>query len=348
MGIEIMYDIPCVIFAGGKSSRMGEDKSLLPFGDFDTLTEFQLSRLNKIFKTVYISCKDSTNFDFKANFIEDIKTDSIYAPTAGFVAIFDKLKDEKFFVLSVDSPFVGESEIKEIILNDNKEVDATIAKTEFGIQPMCGIYHRSLESKFTEMLESNNHKLGFLLKSSNTTFINFENEKPFLNLNHPHEYEEALNFLQNHRWMQIAYDEATKGMLANDGGPFGAIIIKDEKVIATAHNEVLKTKDSTAHAEMNAIRKACKELDSFDLSGAILYTSCEPCPMCLGAIFWARISKVYYGTTKEDAARGGFDDERFYEMLSGKNNDLTLEQIEHQKGAELFDKWLEKNDREIY
>ncbi len=150
------------------------------------------------------------------------------------------------------------------------------------------------------------------------------------------------------RWMKIAYSEATKGMLADDGGPFGAVIVKDEKIIAVAHNEVLKTKDSTAHAEMNAIRKACKELDSFDLSGCVLYTSCQPCPMCLGAIFWARIGTVYYGATEDDAARGGFDDKRFYEMMEGKNNDLIMEQIDHKEGAELFDRWLEKENYQIY
>ena len=187
-----MFNIPCVIFAGGRSSRMGKDKSLLPFADFDTLTQFQLSRLSKLFKTVYISCKDSNKFDFSANFIEDVKTDSVYAPTAGFVAIFKELQDESFFALSVDSPFVSEKEIKELIKQDTKESDATIAKTKFAMQPMCGIYHRSLESKFLDMLESNNHKLGHLLNSSNTTFVNFDNEKPFLNLNHPHEYEKAL------------------------------------------------------------------------------------------------------------------------------------------------------------
>jgi len=150
------------------------------------------------------------------------------------------------------------------------------------------------------------------------------------------------------QWMQIAYNEATTGMLANDGGPFGAVIIKDAKLIASSHNEVLKTKDSTAHAEIIAIRKACKELDSFDLSGCVLYTTCLPCPMCLGAIFWARISTVYYGANEDDAARGGFDDKRFYEMMRGENQDLTLKQINHKENAKLFDRWLKKSDREIY
>lgn len=190
-----MFDIPCVIFAGGKSSRMGEDKSLLPFGTFNTLTEFQLSRLSKIFKTVYISCKEKSKFNFQADFIEDIKTDLTYAPTAGFIAIFECLTCDSFFAISVDSPFIGEKEIEKIIRADAQHADATIAKTASGIQPMCGIYHRSTNKKFSYMLKEDNHKLGHLLKSSNTLYIEFEDEKPFLNLNHPHEYKEALTLL---------------------------------------------------------------------------------------------------------------------------------------------------------
>ena len=176
---------------------MGEDKSLLPFAGFNSLTEYQLSRLRKIFKNDYISCKTKDKFDFEASFIEDVQTDSIYAPTAGFVAIFEELKEDSFFALSVDSPFVGEKEILEISKADTPDSVATIAKTEFGIQPMCGIYHRSLEDAFKSMLLENNHKLGFLLKSHNTNYLYFEDEKPFLNLNHPHEYKEALELLNN-------------------------------------------------------------------------------------------------------------------------------------------------------
>lgn len=190
-----MIEIPCVIFAGGKSSRMGEDKALLPFGNFNTLTEFQLFHLSKIFKTVYISCKNRSKFNFNANFIEDIKSDSLFAPTAGFVAIFHTLKCEKFFAISVDSPFITQKEIETIMLNDTALSDATIAKTEFGIQPMCGIYHRSLEDRFIEMLEKDNHKLGFLLNSTKTNFVEFDDELPFLNLNNPQEFKEALKLL---------------------------------------------------------------------------------------------------------------------------------------------------------
>ena len=150
------------------------------------------------------------------------------------------------------------------------------------------------------------------------------------------------------RWMKIAYDEATKGMLSNEGGPFGAVILKDGELIAKAHNRVLLSNDPTAHAEVNAIREASQKLGRFDLSDCILYTTCMPCPMCLGAIMWARIGTVYYGATEEDAQRGGFDDLRFYEILQGKSEGLTLTQIDQEENASLFDIWNEKKDKNLY
>ena len=174
---------------------MGEDKALLPFGSFKTLTQFQLHRLQKIFKNVYISCKDARKFDFEAAFIEDVKTENVFAPTAGFVAMFEKLQEERFFVLSVDTPFIGEEEILKIYLQDIPHAEATIASLASKMQPMCGIYHRSLEKEFRTMLKTDTHKLGFLLKNAQTTYVDFEDEKPFLNLNHRHEYEEALKLL---------------------------------------------------------------------------------------------------------------------------------------------------------
>lgn len=191
----MLFDIPCIIFAGGKSSRMGEDKALLPFGSFDTLTEFQLHHLKKIFKTVYISCKEKSKFNFEANFIEDIKTSSVYAPTAGFISVFNYLKTDSFFVISVDTPFITPFIIEKLLHVDNINNDATIAKVAGSMQPMCGIYHRSLEEKFSQMLKDNNHKLGYLLKNSNTTYVEFEDEKAFLNLNNPQDYQEALTLL---------------------------------------------------------------------------------------------------------------------------------------------------------
>ena len=154
--------------------------------------------------------------------------------------------------------------------------------------------------------------------------------------------------MKMNKWMKVAFDEATNGMLANEGGPFGAVIIKDNKIIASSHNQVLLSKDPTAHAEINAIRLASKKLGSFDLSGCILYTTCMPCPMCLGAIMWARIQNVFYGATEQDAARGGFDDLNFYENLKGESKGLKLEQIDHQKNASLFDTWNQKENRKLY
>jgi len=150
------------------------------------------------------------------------------------------------------------------------------------------------------------------------------------------------------KWMQIAFDEATNGVLHDEGGPFGAVIIKDDVVIAQAHNRVLLTKDPTAHAEVNAIRLASSKLDSFDLSGCILYTTCMPCPMCLGAIMWARIRRVYYGAKEEDAAKIGFDDLNFYKRLTHADKGLDMKQIDYEQMLTLFDLWSQKENKKIY
>jgi molybdopterin-guanine dinucleotide biosynthesis protein A len=191
-----MFSLPCVIFAGGKSSRMGEDKALLPFASYSTLTEYQYQRLSQIFQDVYISCKDSSHFSFNANFIEDLE-ENIYAPTTGFTAAFQSLKEDRFFALSVDSPFVNKDIITTLIQADKKNSDATIAKTDEGIQPLCGIYHRSLESKFQKMIQENNHKLGYLLKESQTTYKYFKDITHFLNMNHPKDYKKALSLINS-------------------------------------------------------------------------------------------------------------------------------------------------------
>ncbi len=196
-----MINIPCVIFAGGKSSRMGEDKSLLPFGSFATLTEFQHSRLSKIFTDVYISCKDKNKFNFDAQFIEDDNSSDTFAPTAGFIASFKALRSDNFFALSVDSPFVNESVITKLINKSHPNLDAVIAKTDQGIQPLCGIYFRSLEEKFQKMQKEDNHKLGFLLKDSSTEYLYFSDTTLFSNLNYPKEYKEAL---KNYKFLNIS------------------------------------------------------------------------------------------------------------------------------------------------
>lgn len=190
-----MFKTPCVIFAGGKSSRMGEDKALLPFGEASSLVHYQYHRLSKLFKYVYISTKNSSKIDFEAPIIEDISA-KIDAPTIGFIASFEQLKED-FFVLSVDAPFVNEAIIGEILKYKNEGYDAVIAQTKESIHPMCGIYSYALLPKFLQMMKDNSHRLGYLLKTSNTKFVNFDDETPFANLNHPHEYQEALTQL-NH------------------------------------------------------------------------------------------------------------------------------------------------------
>jgi len=171
---------------------MGQDKALLPFGGYNSLAEYQYQRLSKLFDTVYISAKEK-KFDFDAKIIEDTPVDNLYAPTAGFEAVFKQLEDERVFVLSVDTPFVSEKEIILLLENDSTEVDAVIAKTASGSHPMCGIYHRSLLPAFEKMLKEDNHRLGQLLKRVKSEFVMFKDEAVFANLNHPQEYEEALS-----------------------------------------------------------------------------------------------------------------------------------------------------------
>lgn len=150
------------------------------------------------------------------------------------------------------------------------------------------------------------------------------------------------------RWMALAAQEARRGMERNQGGPFGAVVVKDGALIASAHNEVLAANDPTAHAEMLAIRRASEALGTFDLSGCILYTSCYPCPMCLGAILWARIKTVYYGASTKDAAEAGFDDGHFYDALGNPAAALDLRPIDTPEAARLFWQWSAKADRKTY
>ncbi len=151
------------------------------------------------------------------------------------------------------------------------------------------------------------------------------------------------------KYIQKAKQEALDAMIQNDGGPFGAVITdKKGNIIATGHNQVLKNNDPTAHAEVMAIRNACKKLNTYDLSGYILYTSCEPCPMCLSAIIWSNIKEIYYACTKNDAAEIGFRDDLIYEYLKGNKKGLiTLKQIDRDECIETFEKY-QKENKTIY
>jgi molybdopterin-guanine dinucleotide biosynthesis protein A len=171
---------------------MGEDKSLLPFGGYPTLSEFQYERLKRIFNRVYISAKNRDKFAFDAPFILD-PVNADFAPTAGFVTLFNELEDERVIVLSVDTPFVDENIFSALLDADSAELDAVIAKTDSGSHPLCGLYHRSLAKEFERMLEEGDHRLGKLLAHSKTLYVNFSDNQLFANLNHPHEYQEALS-----------------------------------------------------------------------------------------------------------------------------------------------------------
>lgn len=151
------------------------------------------------------------------------------------------------------------------------------------------------------------------------------------------------------KYMKLAKQNADKGIAKNEGGPFGAVIInKQGNIIANGNNQVIKQKDPTAHAEIVAIRNACKVLNKYDLSNCILYTSCEPCPMCLSAIIWANIKEVYYGCTKKDAGKIGFRDDIIYNYLEGKNKDLIkLQQIDRDECIKTFEEY-ENNNGIIY
>ena len=153
------------------------------------------------------------------------------------------------------------------------------------------------------------------------------------------------------KYMKIAKENADNGIKNKEGGPFGAVITdKEGNIIANGNNRVLKNNDPTAHAEVVAIREACKKLNTYDLSNCILYTSCEPCPMCLSAIIWANISTVYYGCEPIDADSIGFRDDFIYDFIEGHNSDesvLKLIPTDKSKCISLYDEYAESN-KEIY
>jgi len=151
-------------------------------------------------------------------------------------------------------------------------------------------------------------------------------------------------------FMKIAVEEALEGMRVNDGGPFGAVIVRNGEIISRAHNEVIKTNDPTAHAEVTALRRASSLLGRFDLSDCEIYSSCEPCPMCFAAIHWAKIKKLYYGSTRQDAASIDFDDQYIYDVINGTATELQVEvlQIDSEESLAPFKEWQSKMDRVQY
>ena len=152
------------------------------------------------------------------------------------------------------------------------------------------------------------------------------------------------------KFMKQAIKEAEKGIILKHGGPFGSVIVKNGKIIGKGHNHVVSKNDPTCHGEIDAIRKTCKKLKTFDLSGCDIYTTGEPCPMCLSACLWANINHIYYGCTIQDNDNIGFRDEIFYKYLdiSKKNMENKITQIDHKECLTLFEKYKNLSNKTMY
>ena len=151
------------------------------------------------------------------------------------------------------------------------------------------------------------------------------------------------------KYMEVAKNLSEDNLKTKNGGPFGACIVKGDKIIGRGSNNVISNNDPTAHAEVMAIRDACKKINSYDLSDCVLYTSCYPCPMCLSAIIWSNIKKVYYGNTALDAEKIGFRDKFIYDYIKNKNDEvLSLECIDREETLKAFSEFVKQEDKTIY
>jgi len=189
-----MLSLPLVIIAGGKSSRMGSDKALLPFGDFPTLTQYQLARFQNHFSSLHVSCKHSDKFDCNASFIEDNPQYTQSSPLVALSSILEYFQTP-VCVLSVDTPFVTPDIFDTLYAKMEATTEAVIARSPFGSHPLCAIYAPSLLSSIKIMLDKNEHTLGRLLQNAHTLFVDFQSDAPFLNLNHPEDYTYAKGLL---------------------------------------------------------------------------------------------------------------------------------------------------------
>ena len=155
---------------------------------------------------------------------------------------------------------------------------------------------------------------------------------------------------QDEYFLRKAIALAREGMTTGQGGPFGALIVKDGQIVGQGCNQVTSTNDPTAHAEVVAIRDACQNLDTFQLEGCTLYASCEPCPMCLGAVYWARPARIVYGAFHSDAAQAGFDDQFIYKELDRprEQRHIPMKQLLHNEAHAVFHEWVALEDRKRY
>jgi molybdopterin-guanine dinucleotide biosynthesis protein A len=191
----MITDIPCVILAGGRSSRMGEDKSLLPFGEYSTLVEYQYQKLSKIFSNIYISSKVD-KFDFltdKTRILYD-NSEDISSPMIALESIFSTLKSQKIFIITVDTPLVQLDTINTLI-NNSVGYDVCIAESENKTHNLCGLFNRSIYKLIQKYIQEDMHKINFLIRNVNTKYIRFTNEQEFINVNTPDDYSKAKNKL---------------------------------------------------------------------------------------------------------------------------------------------------------
>ncbi|RXJ97687.1 molybdenum cofactor guanylyltransferase [Arcobacter sp. CECT 8986] len=185
------FNIPCVILCGGKSSRMKEDKSLLPFANKTSLAKYQYERLKPYFNDVYLACK-ANKFDFHADLL--LEDSDIYSPIVALNNIFTKLNSKKVFVITVDTPLVEISSISKIIEESNS-YDITVAKTK-RVHSLCGVFSNNIKPLTIKMLSDDFHKVGYLLDNSNSKIVSFDNDDEFINLNRPEDYQKALSLIK--------------------------------------------------------------------------------------------------------------------------------------------------------
>lgn len=192
-----MFSIPCIIFAGGKSSRMGADKALLPFGNQPTLTQYQLEKFSPYFKDVYISCKNREKFDFEANFIEDNPLYETSAPFIALLSTFETLSCDKVFVISVDTPFFDKEHVQKLLQEECDNAAIIVAKSSNGAEPLCGIYKKEILPILKALIAKKEYRFSGLFDKLPTKYISFSDDTIFTNLNHPEDYEKALQRKHN-------------------------------------------------------------------------------------------------------------------------------------------------------
>ncbi|OUR70555.1 molybdenum cofactor guanylyltransferase [Arcobacter sp. 31_11_sub10_T18] len=185
-----LQKLPCVILCGGKSSRMGEDKALLPFDKYNTLVQYQVERLKPYFKSVQLSSK-TNKFDFPCDIIYD--AEEISSPMIALKTILNALKDEKVFIMTVDTPFVSLGTMDKLYAS-SKNFDITVAQT-LRTHNLCGVFSKSILANVVEMVDDDFHKIGALLKNVNTSYVKFDDENEFLNLNTQNEYKLAMELI---------------------------------------------------------------------------------------------------------------------------------------------------------